>query len=394
MQVSTARTAVGKRPENSELLGNRTAAMLRRNWNSPLREGRNSLPTSVVKSKMASPMRNSRLLGQEFILPHSTGLQESNDSGAIQGVISKDFSYDSKSSSIKSGSDNPDFTNFVGADDSSARGQRDFHSQPGHSGSESPSTCVTEPDVIYDAQMGFDRYSFYRPVIVNPGLQTNTSKVFSFHANRLGSQLNIPSWLHELSYENDINLRDYLSFGIQNGFYFVDSDAEIMHYEGHNYSSALKWDAFDFIDNLIRSELAEGKNVIADVKPQCIHGIGAVPKKAGGWRPITDCKRPVGSLINSFMTTTYKEFCYTTVDKVVELIQPGYFMATIDIAAAYRSILVHPSQWLYQGISWNVEGEHQYLCDIHICFGLRYAPYLFTQVRNFILRCLKRPHCG
>lgn len=113
-------------------------------------------------------------------------------------------------------------------------------------------------------------------------------------------------------------------------------------------------------------------------------------RRQGGWRPITDCKRPIGTSITSFMTTTYKEFCYATVDSVTQLIQPGCYMASVDISAAYRSILVNPSQWKYQGVSWNVNGEKTWLYDTHVCFGLRCSPYLFTQVSNFILRCLKR----
>lgn len=122
--------------------------------------------------------------------------------------------------------------------------------------------------------------------------------------------------------------------------------------------------------------------------------MGAVPKKSGGWRHITDCKGPIGSSINSFMTTTYKEFCFASVDNVMDMIQPGYYMASVDIQAAYRSILVHPSQWGYQGISWNIKGKETFLCDTHVCFGLKSAPYLFTQISNFILRCLKRRGFG
>lgn len=271
-----------------------------------------------------------------------------------------------------------------------ARIPRDVLGHTGRLDDGIPPTFLSEPDVIYDASMGFDRYSTYAPIIVNPELRCTSEKSYSFHANLLGSQLNIPGWLHELDQENDYNLREYLSFGIQQEFLIVDQDSVIPSYEGRNYSSVLKGEAHDFIDSLIRDELSRGKYVISDKKPHCIHGLGAVRKKSGGWRPITDCKRPVGSSINSFMQSTFKEFCYTTVDAVINMVQPGYYMASIDIAAAYRSILVHPTQWDFQGVSWNIEGQQRYLVDTHICFGLRCAPYLFTQVSNFVLRCLKR----
>lgn len=101
--------------------------------------------------------------------------------------------------------------------------------------------------------------------------------------------------------------------------------------------------AHQFVDNLIKTELANGKYIIADGKPHCVHALGAVPKKESHkYRPITDCKRPIGSSINHHMSSIFKEFCYTTVDKVIDLIKPGFFMASRDIASAYRSTCSGP----------------------------------------------------
>lgn len=108
--------------------------------------------------------------------------------------------------------------------------------------------------------------------------------------------MNIPGWLHEIQYNNDIALNDYLSFGVQNGFYIVDPDSKIAPYHRNNYSSVLKGDPHHFIDNLIKSELENKKNVLTDTKPTCVHSIEAVPKKSGGWRPITTVRGPLGVL--------------------------------------------------------------------------------------------------
>lgn len=248
----------------------------------------------------------------------------------------------------------------------------------------------TQPDVIYDASSGFDRYTNYAPILVDADLRICSDSSRFHPINQLGSQLVIPGWDHELRQENDSNLRDYIGFGVKNGFLIVDDTATIPTYECPNYASCLKGDAHDYIDNLIAQELAEGKLILADVKPHCVHGLGAVPKKGGKWRPITDCRPPLGQSINCFMSSTFREFTYTTVDQVVEMITPGCYMASVDIAAAYRSILVHPSQWKFQGLSWCFAGEQRYIFDTRICFGLRCAPYIFTQVSNFVLRCLKR----
>lgn len=144
---------------------------------------------------------------------------------------------------------------------------------------------------------------------MNKSLSCTTVRDFSHHVNLLGSQLNIPGWIHELHHENDDNLRNYLTYGITNGFLIVDEHCDIGSYERSNYSSVLSGDAFECVNRIVLDELSKGKYVVADEKPHCIHSIGAVPKKGENkWRPITDCKRPLGDSINSFMTSTYREF--------------------------------------------------------------------------------------
>lgn len=239
---------------------------------------------------------------------------------------------------------------------------------------------------MYDICTDFQRYKNYEDIIYSPDLNCVYSADFSFPANELGSQMNIQGWRHELEFENDTNLKNYLSFGIENGFLIVDEHCDIPPYECANYSSVLSGEPWECIDGIIRKELSCGKYVRAIEKPHCVHSLGAVPKKGTSkWRPITDCKRPVGSSIDSFMSTTFHNFCYATIDNVIEILQPGMFMASLDISAAYRSVLIHPSQWKYQGISWHIEGQQTYLLDTHLCFGLRCAPYLFTQISNFIV---------
>lgn len=248
-----------------------------------------------------------------------------------------------------------------------------------------------EPDLLYDICANFDRYKHYEPVVVDYTLEVVTDRNFGFHANRLGSQLHIPGWDYELAHENDIRLKDYLSYGVHNGFPIIDEGCHVPAYECTNYTSALKGEAFDCINQIVMSELSSGKYIVSDNKPHCVHSIGAVPKKdSSSWRPITDCKRPLGHSINGFMLSTVPKFCYTTLDNIIDMLEPGMFMASVDISLAYRSILVHPGHWQFQGISWPVNGTHTYLLDTHLCFGLRCAPYIFTQISNFILRCFQR----
>lgn len=72
------------------------------------------------------------------------------------------------------------------------------------------------------------------------------------------------------------------------------------------------------------------------------------------------------------------------------MLHPGCWMASVDISAANSSIMINPAQWKFQGLSWEKNGTPKYIVDTHICFGSRCAPYIFTQITNFVLRCLKR----
>lgn len=122
-----------------------------------------------------------------------------------------------------------------------------------------------------------------------------------------------------------------------------DEGAPIPHYEHNNYKLATSSAAFNFVDNLICDEPSRGKLRISESKPHCIHSIGAVPKKDGeSWRPITDCSRPLGESINVHMSTTFKELCIASVDQVVNTLELGCWMSSVDISAAYRSIMVNP----------------------------------------------------
>ena len=170
----------------------------------------------------------------------------------------------------------------------------------------------------------------------------------------------------------------------------MDPDADIPSYDSPNYFSASSGPASNFVDNLIRTELSQGKYVLATSTPHCIHSLGAIPKTDGKFRPITDCRRPLGSSINNFMDTTCETFSYNSVHNVCSLLKKGCYMATVDISTAYRSISIHPNQWTFQGVRWILDGEESLLLDTRICFGGKNSPYLFTQISNFITRCMSR----
>ena len=74
-------------------------------------------------------------------------------------------------------------------------------------------------------------------------------------------------------------------------------------------------------DTILR-ELREGKVTLASSPPKCIHSLGAIAKKDGTLRPITDCKRPLKLSINNHMVDTCDTFSYRGVDFLTEMLNP------------------------------------------------------------------------
>lgn len=90
------------------------------------------------------------------------------------------------------------------------------------------------------------------------------------------------------------------------------------------------------------------------------------------------------------MQGTALPFEFTTTDYAQSLFSYGYFAATVDISSAYRSVSVNPQHWSLQGIRWNLDGEENFLLDKRLCFGLKCAPFIFSQLSNFVVCCLHR----
>lgn len=204
------------------------------------------------------------------------------------------------------------------------------------------------------------------------------------------SQLCLPVWLKELQFEMDEYLKSYILEGVSNGFKIVDDNSLIKSYSTPNYHSCLNNTVWPVINKTISDELDNQKYLIVDSQPHCVHALGVIEQKSKK-RIITDCSRPRGESINNSMQTTCEKFKYKTIDQVVGMMSPQCFMSTVDIASAYRTIPVHPDNWTFQGVSWSFDGKNrEFMVDTHLCFGLLCAPYIFTQVSNFIVNCMTR----
>jgi len=65
-----------------------------------------------------------------------------------------------------------------------------------------------------------------------------------------------------------------------------------------------------------------------------------------------------------------------SIDYVKHLLQPGEFMATIDLTDAYFSIPIHPTDRKYLRFSWE-NSLYEFTC---LPFGYKLAPRTFTKI--------------
>ena len=185
----------------------------------------------------------------------------------------------------------------------------------------------------------------------------------------------------------------YIFDGVVNGFRIVDTSYDGSYFRT-NYDSVKVPGVKAKLDELYRDELVHGKVIKVEDQPQCVHALGAISKPDGGVRPITDCKRgPVSDVynsINAHMLDTCQKFSYISIDHVTDTMTRGMHFGVVDIRAAYRSIAIHPDDRGKQGFVWDLDGVEDYYHDCAMAFGTRCSPFIFTQITEFVIRCLER----
>ena len=183
-------------------------------------------------------------------------------------------------------------------------------------------------------------------------------------------------------YDKYIDLLWYITDGCP----IVDSPVE--PYECSNYLSITSPENSPKMDVIVQRELKEGMISQVEIKPKCIHALGAVPKGNGGIRQITDCSRPEGYSVNAHCDSLLKDFCFKNVDSVVNALDVNDFMTVVDIKAAYRAVPILAAHRVYQGFRWALNGVDYWFQDNRLCFGLRLGPMYFNYVSNFIFDVL------
>lgn len=175
---------------------------------------------------------------------------------------------------------------------------------------------------------------------------------------------------------------------IVDGFPVVDEF--VSPYVCDNYKSALEPEAAKKMTKIVLSELSEGMVSQVFSLPTCIHALGAVPKPDGNIRPITDCSKPVDVSVNYHCASLVLPFKFMNIKDVVAMLQPGEFMAVVDIKSAYRAVIILPEHRQYMGFHWTLDGEKRMFQDNRLCFGLRTGPCNFNMISCFLADVLRQ----
>ena len=120
-------------------------------------------------------------------------------------------------------------------------------------------------------------------------------------------------------------------------------------------------------------------------------GIGAVPKKSGGFRLIVHLSAPLGQSINDGIDEDLYSLEYITVDDIVKHVirqGRGALLYKVDMQHAFRNIPVHPSDWPLLGMVW----DGQYYFDKVLPFGLRSSPAIFNKFAEAVCWILRNEY--
>ena len=158
-----------------------------------------------------------------------------------------------------------------------------------------------------------------------------------------------------------------------------------------NYKSATNSAVRATVEETIRGEIRQGNYVISATKPTVVSALGAIPKpNSTEVRLIHDCSRPHGHAVNDYITTG--KFKFQTLDDATRALQPGYYMAKIDLRHAYRSVPIHPANYKATGCKWRFEGDDidTFFYDTRLPFGAKCSPEIFHRLTQAVRRMMAK----
>ena len=200
----------------------------------------------------------------------------------------------------------------------------------------------------------------------------------------------LPLWRELLSGDVD---EDFIIKGISLGFDIVVSDniSKVKPVVCKNYKSVTDPGVKLKVEKQLIYEIKAGRYMFTTQKPLIVSALGAIPKPdSDDLRLIHDCSRPQGNSVNTFADP--KSFQFNTIDNACSLIHRGYYMAKIDLKAAYRSVGINPNHYPLTGLQWTFEGDENpsYLVDTRLMFGASQAVEIFHRISNAVVRMAQK----
>ena len=170
-----------------------------------------------------------------------------------------------------------------------------------------------------------------------------------------------------------------------------DSGTKLVHTECDNYNSTSLFHAD--VEKQIITEISEGRYKVVSQKPKLISSLGAIPKKDGGIRLIHDCSRPENNAVNDYYCSGEK-YSFESVKEAEKLIQPGYYMAKVDLKSAYRSVKIDSLSCQFTGLKWKFTGDSEptFLVDHRLPFGSNASPGIFHRITQAVKRIMHRKY--
>ena len=157
------------------------------------------------------------------------------------------------------------------------------------------------------------------------------------------------AWDRELPLDHP--KRDYILRGVAEGFHITDPYKLTYYQEAENYKSATGKQHRELVEKKIKEELSNRRYKIVTKKPLLVSALGAIPKSGkSAIRIIHDASRPKNSSLNDH--AWHEPFSYQRIQDAVDIIKPGYFLAKVDLSAAYRSVKIHESNHVATGLKW------------------------------------------
>ena len=159
---------------------------------------------------------------------------------------------------------------------------------------------------------------------------------------------------------------EYMLHGACFGIWVILDPNYVSTYFKSNYLSITKGDSGKEMSARVRAEIDVGLLCVVDKPCVCVHPLGAVPKGHDDFRAIVDFSTPTNQCCTNFS--------YNSVGSVTKLLQPGNYLATLDISNAYRAVNIDPLCRERQGLSWDFGKGLTYLRDNWLCMGLCSSP--------------------